>query len=144
MSLLSGGPRNGARATRPVASRDDEDLVRSAAARRGRGCFLDLGDIVSGVDGRGDAFRQILAADENDVAAGLAHDRGRFLPSHDVDGPVPAVPGQLQPSHVLRRGQRKAGHPGPQHRADPPPLPGQAPPLPGHRSADQLRPQTTG
>jgi hypothetical protein len=29
----------------------------------------------------GDAFRQILAVEENDVAAGLAHDRGRVLGS---------------------------------------------------------------
>jgi hypothetical protein len=43
----------------------------------------------------GDAFRQILAVEENDVAVGLAYDRGRVLPPHDVDGPVPAVPGQL-------------------------------------------------
>ena len=43
----------------------------------------------------GDAFCQILVVDEDDVAAGLAHDRGRVLPPHDVDGPVPAVPGKL-------------------------------------------------
>ena len=38
----------------------------------------------------------------------------------------------------------EAGHPGPQHRADPPPLPGQAPPLPGHHSADQRQPPDHG
>jgi hypothetical protein len=39
------------------------------------------------------------------------------------------------------RDQRRAGHPGRQHRADPPPLPGQATPPPGHHRADQRQHQ---
>jgi hypothetical protein len=37
------------------------------------------------------------------------------------------------------RDQRRAGRPGRQHRGDPPPLPGQATPPPGHHRADQRR-----
>jgi hypothetical protein len=82
-------------------------------SRRPHQCRGDL----SSVRHLGDAFRQILAVDENDVAAGLAYDRGRVIPPHDVDGPVPAVPGHAPPpfgmrylKHLLRQQQTAPGY----------------------------------
>ena len=48
------------------------------------------------------------------------------------------------PPAAIRHDQRHAEHPGRQHRAGPPPLPGQAPPRPGHHSTDQRRSRKRG
>ena len=63
--------------------------------------------------------------------------------------PAPVLPAADRrpdpgPSRAVRRDQRQAGHTGRQHRAEPRPLPGQAAPLPGHRSADQRRNRKRG
>jgi hypothetical protein len=82
----------------PCPSAADRDGTRTGPARHGR-CApwrrsWPIPGTPGGRCGTGDAFRQVLAVDENDVTAGLAHDRGRVLPSHDVDGPVLAVAGE--------------------------------------------------
>jgi DNA-directed RNA polymerase specialized sigma24 family protein len=56
--------------------------------------------------------------------------------THTAAHPGPAAP--------VRHHQRHAEHPGRQHRAEPRPLPGQAPPRPGHRSTDQRRSRQRG
>ena len=48
------------------------------------------------------------------------------------------------PPAAIRHHQRHAEHPGRQHRAETQPLPGQAPPRPGHRSTDQRRSRKRG
>jgi hypothetical protein len=53
-------------------SRDDQDLARSSAACRGRHRFLDLADVVGGVDRR----VQLARGDE---AGDLADDRTALL-----------------------------------------------------------------
>ena len=80
---------------RPLTTGDVPSARRAAVCGGGPGDRIDAEADLRSVSHLGDAFRQILAVDENDVAAGLAHDRGRVLPPYDVDGPVPAVPGQL-------------------------------------------------
>ena len=48
------------------------------------------------------------------------------------------------PARAIRHHQRHAEHPRRQHRAGPQPLPGQAPPRPGHHSTDQRRSRKRG
>ena len=71
-----------AQAVRQAAGRGPADRIDAEADLRAAGRL-------------GNPFRQVLAVDEDDVAARLAHDRDRVLPPHHVHGPVAAVPGQL-------------------------------------------------
>ena len=76
--------------------------------------------------------------------AGPARGRAARGPARGVRAAAPRLPAAARPAYrrscaVVRRDQRQAGHPGRQHRADPPPLPGQAAPPPGHHRADQRR-----
>ena len=59
-----------------------------------------------------------------------------------VHAPAPTLPAadhhaHPRPSRALRRNQRQARHPGPQHRGPPQPLPGDAAPPSGNRRPDQ-------
>src|SRR6185437_2174099 len=76
--------------------------------------------------------------------AGVAHRRAPRCAARSVQPPAAMLPAADRPAHrrpagALRPDQRQAGHPGRQHRAQPPPLPGQTAPPPGHRRPDRRR-----
>jgi len=58
-----------------------------------------------------DAPPEVVAVDENDVAAGLAHDRSRLVPPHQVHRSVTPEPGQLHEVQAHRRVGRILEHP---------------------------------
>jgi Sigma-70 region 2 len=66
-----------------------------------------------------------------------------------IRSPSPMLPAANHPAHpgpapAIRHDRRQAEHPSRQHRTEPRPLPGQAPPRPGHRSTDQRRSRNPG
>ena len=67
--------------------------------------------------------------------------RGAARGTYGLAAILPAAdrPADRGPACAVCRDQRQAGHPGRQHRAKPPPLPGQTASRPGHRRADQRR-----
>ena len=132
---LEHGPGSG-RAPR-VAGHHDQPGMRTGPARgarspRGRPCARRPGHPgPSRPGGRAAAARRGAPC----RAARGTRPPAPLLPAADH----PAHPG---PAPAIRHDQRHAEHPRRQHRAGPPPLPGQAPPRPGHHSTDQ-RPQPT-
>jgi len=81
--------------------------------------------------------QQLLAAERHAALREAFARLPPLLPAADH----PAHPG---PARAIRHDQRQAEHPGRQHRAEPRPLPGQAPPRPGHHSTDQRRSRNAG
>jgi RNA polymerase sigma factor (sigma-70 family) len=81
--------------------------------------------------------QQLLAAERHAALREALARLPPLLPAADH----PAHPG---PARAIRHDQRQAEHPGRQHRAEPRPLPGQAPPRPGRHSTDQRRGRNAG
>ena len=76
--------------------------------------------------------------------AGPARGRTARGPARGVRAAAPRLPAAARPAHprscaAVRRDQHPDGHPGRQHRAHPPPLPGQATLPPGRHRAGQCR-----
>ena len=129
---LERGPGSG-RATR-VAGHHDLPRMRTGPARGARNtrCRSSAGRRddpgPSGPDGRAAAARR----------------RAPRSAARGIRPPAPMLPAADHPAHpgpapATRHDQRQAEHPRRQHRAEPRPLPGQAPPRSGHRSTDQRR-----
>ena len=105
-------------------------VLRAAWRPQALGYALEAGNIPDGQTGT--AEHELLLAERN---AALREAFMRLAPGR----PAADRHADPRPSGAVRQDQRRAGHPGREHRADPPPLPGEAAPRSGHRCLGRRR-----